>query len=376
MATADDAVLAKLATVKAGYYQDPYIEALSQHASGIAEGGRNRQRQVQPLIKRGTHARVCCVDRAIRAFVDYHSSSTEPNKNRPVQVVVLGSGKDTSFFRHGSPRVQWYEVDHASVLQTKASILQARPDIFRSQVKTTKYGYSIQLSPEQLNKSSGETAKKDSAPTIHDCQLIEHDLRDNPKKLLDTLLQQTTFDFKAPTLFLFECVLMYMPQEASVRLLQCLANSALLPQVYVCSYEPILGSDSFGKMMEHNLSKAGVCDADSCLRQTRSLEAQLGKLIGQASSDNGGGGFVRAVGCDMAQAYETIMTQVQRARANQCEFLDEIEEWMMIMRHYCFIVATAVPEGSDGDDFAKYFCNVGENSALGFVEGKCMVKFK
>ena len=357
MATADDAVLAKLATVQAGYYCDPFIEPLCLHASGIAESRGRRQRQVQPIIKRGTHARVCCMDRAINAFVEFHS-----NNNSSVQVVVMGSGKDTSYFRHGRSRVRWYEVDHPSVLQTKASILQATPDLFQSQIQKTEYGYSISTTKNNISNSSEGPATSSTT----ECHMVEHDLRESPQKLLETLVHKTgNFDVAAPTLFLFECVLMYMPDDASRSLLQCLAEpqtSPTIPQAYICCYEPILGSDSFGKMMERNLVQAGVGLPDSCLRTTRTLEEQLDKL--QRS------GFSYAVGCDMAHAYETVMTQAQRSKANKCEFLDELEEWLMIMRHYCFVVATTVPDS----DFAKHFLTVGPTSALGFVEGKCTTK--
>ena len=375
IATADDAVLAKLATVKAGYYKDPYIEQLSQHASGIAEargGGRGRsQRQVQPIIKRGTHARVCCMDRTIAAFVDYHSSSSSSShsshkKETVVQVVVLGCGKDTSYFRHGRPHVRWYEVDHPSVLQAKAAILQTAPDLFLSHIGKTEYGYSISTK-HRHTKGDDDTSKSGDNTTIttNECHLVEFDLRESPQKLLDALVLQTkSFDAQAPTLFLFECVLMYMPDDASRALLQCLTQQPNLPQSYVCCYEPILGSDSFGKMMEQNLVHAGVGQLDSCLRRTRTLEAHLDKLIRC--------GFSHAVGCDMAQAYESVVTQAQRTQANRCEFLDELEEWLMIMRHYCFVVATTAPES----DFAKHFCSVGSASALGFTKGKCTTKTK
>lgn len=388
IATADDAILAKLAAVKAGYYQDPYIEALSQHASGIARGGRTH-RQVQPIIKRGTHARVCCVDRAIADFIDFHSGSgsnrdantttTMEEAAVQVQVVVLGCGKDTAYFRHGQPHVRWYEVDHPLLLKAKASILQSTKDLFLSKVQPTEYGYSVSTTkPNSKNNKiqKDETTTTAATTTTTTCHLVGHDLRGNPQLLMDKLMKNTgDFDANAPTLFLFECVLMYMPDDASRALLQCLAQPSL-PQAYICCYEPILGSDSFGKMMERNLCQAGVGGLpDSCLRQTRTLDAQLDKLISTNCSD--GGGFTRAVGCDMSQAYEAVMTQEQRSQANQCEFLDEVEEWLMIMRHYCFVVASTVAtHGNETNDFAEYFCGVGPNSALGFIEGKCASKSK
>eukprot|EP00540_Astrosyne_radiata_P003109 CAMPEP_0116825404 /NCGR_PEP_ID=MMETSP0418-20121206/1945_1 /TAXON_ID=1158023 /ORGANISM="Astrosyne radiata, Strain 13vi08-1A" /LENGTH=109 /DNA_ID=CAMNT_0004453905 /DNA_START=255 /DNA_END=581 /DNA_ORIENTATION=+ len=98
-----------------------------------------------------------------------------------------------------------------------------------------------------------------------------------------------------------------------------------------------------------------MANRESCLVQVRSLEQQLGLLVGC--------GFHRAVGCDMWAAYRTILTDEQRRRANQAEFLDEVEEWKMIMEHYCFVVAR-----NTHDAWALEFCNSGPDSLLGLED--------
>jgi [phosphatase 2A protein]-leucine-carboxy methyltransferase len=371
MATAEDAILAKQATVQTGYYDDPFLEPFAQQASNKLLGPRqqHQRRHIQPIIKRGTHARVCCMDRAISAFLKLHTITTnKKNQNSSsdtstatCQIVVLGAGKDTSYFRYkagtlmgmdndeavrvaAKNSVHWTEVDHASVIQEKASVIQSSPILSAQcqQLQPTKHGFS-----------SGN----------QDYRLVQADLRENPAHLV----QRLDLNSKLPTLFLLECVFMYLPNSASQALLQELSNCCVDDQnqnhpksnSYIILYEPILQSDPFGNMMQHNLKKAGVATPDSCLLQTRTLPAQLDKLI-QA-------GFSRAVGCDMWSAYETVMTPDQRRRANQSEFLDEMEEWVLIMRHYCFVAATT-SSSSDSDDA---FTSVGTNSPLGFLPGKC-----
>ena len=113
------------------------------------------------------------------------------------------------------------------------------------------------------------------------------------------------------------------------------------------------------------------------LVQCRTLEQQLSKLA-QC-------GFDTVTGCDMMTAYDTVVDASNRMKANRCEMLDEIEEWMLIMRHYCFVVAgkrTMNRDGGDGDGsdnhsrngqcLANSFCAVGLGSLLGFVEGRCL----
>lgn len=354
ISTADDAILAKLATVKAGYYEDPYLEPFRRHAAGISEQDSHTRsrRQVQPIIKRGTHARVSCMDRAVSSFLQYKPETSK------LQIVVLGSGKDTAYFRHCQQEnnAQWYEVDHASVIQNKSAIVQETPDIFQNtSVQKLPHGFILKTSNRKTN--NGDTPTEN---TIKTCHLVEHDLRKPSETLIQKLQQTDGFDDQAPTLFLLECVLMYIPVDASHDILQTITKH--FPKAYLCCYEPILGSDAFGNVMEQNLVHAGVAVTNSCLLKTRTLEAQLDKVITC--------GFQMAIGCDMYSAYETVMTAEQRRRANQCEFLDEVEEWMLIMRHYCFLVATTTPS----DDFSKIFCGVGPKSALGFLQGKCVEK--
>jgi [phosphatase 2A protein]-leucine-carboxy methyltransferase len=344
IATAEDAILAKHATAKAKYYRDPFVEAFA-HAANIRE--QNKRRHFQPIIKRGTHARVCCMDRAITAFLKTHAAS-----DSGCEIVVLGSGKDTSYFRFFTkslmgmeefikdrkltlPSVHWYEVDHPSVIQEKAKTIQGSPMLSQCcpNFKPTAHGFS-----------SGSSQY----------HLVASDLRDDPEELL----QRLSLNPQRPTLFLLECVFMYMPNESTQSLLAQLAKK---DAAWIAIYEPILGSDAFGNMMQQNLVQAQVASADSCLLQTRTLEAQLKKLV-QA------GFAARAVGCDMWSAYESIVTPQQRQLANRAEFLDEMEEWMLIMRHYCFVVATTVKDDT--------LTEVGPDSKLGFVQGKCKVMAK
>jgi len=175
---------------------------------------------------------------------------------------------------------------------------------------------------------------------------------------------------------------MYVPILASKKLLQAISVSA--DNTFFACYEPILdsnssssnsnnsSSDPFGRVMEQNLVKIGVASPECCLLQTRTLQDQLEKLIEC--------GFVRAVGCDMWSAYETIVTDDQRKRANQSEFLDEYEEWVLIMRHYCFVVARG---GRSPDQHQHNQENIidlttildhkeEKSSSLGWMLGKCL----
>ena len=410
IATADDAITAKKATVNTGYYDDPFLEVFATPTSstttptsictsnpantrGIIRRPRSSQRaahprQVQPIIKRGTHARVCVMDRAISTFLN--NNSQEPT----CQIIVLGAGMDTSYFRYctnnimgqqesSTTEVNWYEIDHSIVIEEKAGIIKHSSTILssissqsqRPQLEPTKFGY--QLSSDKNNSS---------------LSLVGHDLRASPEDLFTTKLNN--LDSSLPTLVLIECVFMYLPSKSTKILLKTI--SSRLKNAYVVAYEPILGvpnpmRNPFGKMMEQNLRKHGVItqgedgdddESNCCILSERTLNDQLYKFVEFGQYDI-------AVGCDMSLAYETILTKEQRTRANSSEFLDELEEWLLIMRHYCFVVAK-VGFNDDDDNGNKetiscltYVAPRGSSSlsttadtpsiSLGFISGKCEV---
>jgi len=368
-ATANDAMVAKLATTHAGYYVDPFLDAMTRDSntnpvltarrerSEMTHMNMRRRRTIQPIIKRGTHARVCVMDKAISTFLTTTQTKT--------QIVVLGAGFDTSFFRYRNgnimgmeqegemkialeeetdvpqqqqqqhlrvdqthdKQVHWYEVDHTSVIQEKASLIR-KSNLLSSycpQLIKTKDGFECNSTSIGVSDGCCDRIKSSSS-----YNLVSHDLRDSPTKLLEKLKLDPTL----PTLYIMECVSMYLPITASEKLLHAISSSA--DTTFIACYEPILdsnnnSSDPFGRVMEKNLVNIGVASPESCLLQTRTLQNQLDKLIECC--------FVRAVGCDMWSAYETIVTDAQKKRANQSEFLDEYEEWVLIMQHYCFFVA-------------------------------------
>ena len=345
IATAEDATATKYAAVKAGYYEDPFVGAF--HATSHQQ--HRQQRPVQVIIKRGTFARVASVSRAVRSFLDLVGSVVGSEGKAVAQFVVLGSGKDTMYFRlkqgivgenvSGRPLIRWIEVDHLSVLQEKTAVIDKSRSLFGLSVSADKTG-TIQLGSADGSDFS--------------CHLIAHDLRDDPRLLCDKLVG-AGLDADTPTLFISECVFMYLPHESSRFLLESLSNK--FTQACFCLYEPILGSDTFGRIMEENLTKAGVAQSSSCLVRTRSLDSYLRLL-----SDTG---FVRAIGCDMYAAYQTILSPEERRRANMCEFLDELEEFVLIMQHYCFVVAC-----TEQSRVGQQLCQVGNlPSPLGFSKG-------
>eukprot|EP00591_Stephanopyxis_turris_P003720 CAMPEP_0195524760 /NCGR_PEP_ID=MMETSP0794_2-20130614/24792_1 /TAXON_ID=515487 /ORGANISM="Stephanopyxis turris, Strain CCMP 815" /LENGTH=364 /DNA_ID=CAMNT_0040655049 /DNA_START=100 /DNA_END=1191 /DNA_ORIENTATION=+ len=344
IATANDAILSKLSASSMGYYDDPFLPHLCKDAVGLTSsstntraGGERRMRhsrgldhrneppssrsnypprrsgQGQPLIRRGSHARVCCIDRSISAFLSLESECHGRSKK---QVVVIGAGKDTAYLRYRSgllsapptksgnssaveeeEGIRWYEVDHGSVIQEKRAIFESVPEI------------------KCVLSSSGTQSKDELTPSVF--HMISHDLRHPMEELFSTLIQKHSFNVEVPTLFVLECVQMYLPETNSRDILSTITHTCTTP--FIALYDPVLLHDSFGKVMHDHLAKAGTVSKHSAISHNRTLLDQIQKLK-QC-------GFDRVVGCDMMDAYDTVLTKEQRRRANSCEMLDEIEEW-------------------------------------------------
>jgi len=384
--------------------------------------------QHSPLIRRGTHARVCCIDRTISQFLSLPSSSLQETKK---QVVILGAGRDTSFLRHvlspheekcnnNNMNVQWYDIDHPSVMQTKKILMDSSSLVhvtelpsscettkdssswslnvsLSSSAATSSEEKSLQTDTSKQNNNNASSLTSSSSAAYH---LVGYDLRSSSTALFDTLIADFQLDINVPTLFVLECVQMYLPDSASRSLLAAIPKTCK-STTFVALYDPILLSDPFGRVMERNLTNAGVISSsssssDSSLFTNRTLSSQMEKIKTA--------GFDIVIGCDMMNAYETIVTKEQRQCANRCEMLDEIEEWMLIMRHYCFVVGELLSSKgrtdgcNHGDDETattthntntdgreneennvsclEKLCTVGNNSPLGFVEGKCSVLYQ
>jgi len=314
------------------------------------------------MIKRGTHARVACMDRALAAFLRLVSSLHDeqpPPPDEPTsangfcQVVVLGSGKDTTYFRlkegllitppamavDAASRIRWYDVDHDPVIRVRATVIEREP-IFRSRV--LRHGDHCYECVPRTTTGPGDLESQ--------YYMVSFDLRGDVAHLQATLTERG-FESTAPTLFVCECLQMYLPEASTRPMLQGLARMAP-DRAFLALYEPILGQDSFGQVMESNLLAAQVVQRDSCLLRTRTLEQQLANLSVA--------GFSHVTGCDLWAAYENVLSPEQRRHANACEFLDELEELILIMRHYCLIAA------SNSSELGRRFCAIGSSSPLGF----------
>lgn len=292
-ATSNDASTCKRYAVQKGYWEDPYITHM------VKSVGTRKP----PEINRGYYARVESVWRLIKKFV----SATE----RKCQIVSFGAGLDTTFWRlcgENLNPVRYLELDFPNVTMRKVQVIKSKP-VLKQTLSETEIGIKIETSSIISDKYS----------------ILPVDLRDI--ELVEKQLIHAKMNFSLPTLFLTECVLVYMPSKNSGAILKWCAEK--FENCMFINYEQANMNDRFGQVMIENL-RSRDCDlpgVDVC----ESLETQRKRFTES--------GWHQANCITMWSAYY-ILPQSDVQRIESLEFMDEQELLEQLLTHYCLCWAT------------------------------------
>lgn len=285
--TNDEATVGKWSAVNAGYYGDGFVDAFLSHAAPFHG----------PLMNRGHFARVMAVQQTLLRFI----LPVESIANNARQVVCLGCGFDTLYFRlaaqgafAGVPELRYFEVDFAEVVNRKRHILK-QDARFHPYLERKQYS------------------------------LIECDLRDMDS--LKVLLDAAGFSHECPTLFISECVLIYMTPEEGGRIISWACETT--PQSVFVTYEQIRPDDAFGKTMIRNLQARNI--PLHSIMQYPSLTSQEQRYKKA--------GYSHSLAMAMDQVYERVIPLSERRRVGSLEVFDEYEEWKLVLSHYCLVVS-------------------------------------
>jgi len=286
--TNDDATISKLSAVMAGYFVDPFL------ASFVTMPKRRL-----PMINRGYFARVAGLGVLHEQFFEAMGGSEQ------CQVVSLGAGFDTAFFKAkaiGRGFLRYLELDFAEVVKRKVATI---------------------MQESRLTELMGPCDCDEGSSLHSHCgsyHIMPTDLR-NPEDVLASI-ELAGLDKSRPTLFVAECVLVYLEPEATRALLEAIAASF---QTAMCTiYEQIGPEDAFGQMMLKNLQERGC--ALKGLLECPTLAAQIDRFVSCGWSSGGAS--------DMNAVYKALPLS-ERRRIQRLEHLDEIEEHEMFQAHYC-----------------------------------------
>lgn len=303
MATNDDASECKRGAVQLGYWTDNYIHYFVKHIDRRA-----------PEINRGYFARVKSVDNFIQKFINRVGSSA--------QIINFGAGFDTLYWRlkdEGTVISSYVEIDFPAVTSRKCYTIKKNKALL-----------------DRIYEQDGEV--KFSATDLHsgNFHCMGVDLRNTTQ--LKEKLRQAELKFDKPTLFIAECVLVYIESEWVSKLLQWISSN-FSAGLFV-NYEMCNMNDTFGHVMLGNLRARGcnLAGIDHC----KNLETQKLRF-----TDNG---WLGSKAWDMVEVYRSI-DQNERSRIEKIEFLDEQELLVQLFQHYCICI------GWLGNDFADF--NIG-----------------
>lgn len=290
--TSEDASTCKKYAVSKGYWKDGNISHMVKAMTSRKE----------PEINRGYYARNESIWMVLKHFISMN--------NGQCQIVNLGAGLDTIFWRMIDEDIlplKYVEVDFGEVVSKKLHMVR------QSKLLQSKLT-NLSITAESLSAD------------IY--SFLKCDLRDI-SQLSSVLIAQGLVKRK-PTLFLAECVLIYMPVSSSSDIIKWAADY-FTDSVFI-NYEPFNMNDSFGRTMINNL-KARQCwlvGQDAC----QSVNTEKERFLCN--------GWHSVVCENMWTVYNSLP---EKRTIERIEFLDETELFQQLLVHYCLCIA--IKETSD-----------------------------
>ncbi|GAB1602925.1 leucine carboxyl methyltransferase 1-like [Argonauta hians] len=296
MNTNDDASQCKRFAVDRGYWIDPYISMLTMRGSDIHT----------PEINRGYYARVKGIHLLLHKFLQLTQCHC--------QVINLGAGFDTTFWQlkdlNLTPK-SYIEVDFQTITAKKCHYIKSRKHLLQN-----------------LSTEDGEI--KFHTYDLHSdhYHLVGADLRNLNE--LSAKLKSCNVNYSLPTVFVTECVLVYMETKYSTGLIKWVADN--FQTAFFINYEQVHMGDKFGQIMITNL-KARQCDlpgVNACV----DYDSQTSRFL----SNN----WEYADMLEMTHVYSSL-PQADVQRMEKLEFLDEHELLQQLLSHYCICYAYKDP---------------------------------
>ena len=284
--TSNDALKTKISCVLCKYYQDPFILFM--------EPGMNH-RKFLPLINRGTYCRVFAINSKLHEILDNYKK-LEEFKDSKINIIVLGSGFDTTYFNlmsEGYTNIEFYEYDYKKIIDQKLQYI-------------SKF------------KQLSEIVKKNK----NNYHLIDCDITN--KKLFSESLNQIKSSENDITIVICECLLVYIDRDITVDMLSSINER--FDNVYILEYDLIGPDDPFGKEMVDNLRSRNINLRG--FNDVKNVKDQIERLKDAKFED------VNIV--DMYYIYFKFLPVEDRKRIERLELMDEFEELNLLQKHACF----------------------------------------
>jgi [phosphatase 2A protein]-leucine-carboxy methyltransferase len=227
-------------------------------------------------------------------------------------------------------RLIYHEIDFPTNTVAKIASIQKQPLLYKK----------LQHMP------SDSTSYHSESYNIHAL-----DLRSLATPSKDTTCPELpNLDPTIPTLILSEMCLVYLQPSSVQSIVSSLLTHYLKPATpaSLILYEPILPQDAFGRTMISNLKTRNI--------HLRTLTAYP-ELGDQRARLKGYGFEAGAKAEDTSYIWRRWINEDEKERVSRLEFLDELEELELLLRHYC--IAWGWRNG-ESDVFAKAWADVAD----------------
>ncbi len=200
---------------------------------------------------------------------------------------------------------------------------------------------NVDLLPSSMSSSDDGSEKDSLYLQVDNCHYHLHplDLRTLtiPERHQDQIKQDFArlgISLNLPTLLLSECCLIYLPPEDADSVLSyfTMPFHPAIPLAIVI-YEPIRPHDAFGRTMVSNLTARGI--HLQTLNAHHSLAAQKERLRKHGLGSMAGKEVGGAEAADIDFIWQTWIEEAEKERVEGLEWMDEVEEWRLLARHYC-----------------------------------------
>lgn len=306
-----DATSSKRDAVTKGYWHDPYIQYFVKATE-----------RKTPEISRGYYARV----QGVKMLLDKFLKVCGPE----CQIVNLGAGFDTLFWRLMDDKAQFkslVEVDLPAVTTRKCYYIRLRKQLLKGIATEDVFNQLLIHRASGVSTPTLDDDVRVSASDLHagHYHLVGCDLRE-----LDVfeakVVHESGLDLKLPTMFIAECVLVYMSCDESSALLSWITRN--FPNAVLVSYDPVNMDDKFAEVMVENLKQRNCLLAG--LQACTTIKAQE-ERIRQS-------GWEVCRVWTMNQVYQSFPA-LELHRVEKLEMLDERELLDQLLSHYCLCIA-------------------------------------
>lgn len=272
------------------------------------------------------------MDILVNAFLA--GSTAEEGKGVRRQIISLGAGTDTRYFRLRKKGKQkglvYHEFDFPDVSMLKYGIVERRGELKDGGEGQTLFKDTI----EEGNTAGMDEPEWGFEKEVDGGKRVEYcfhpmDLRKLPYGNGRKITKFKGIRDDVPTLIISECCLCYLEVDTARDVIDFFTSQ--IQSIGIILYEPIGSQSAFGQTMATNLAARNIIMPT--VREYKDLADQKRRLkeLGFGGEDGG----CEAV--DIERVWEEWVPEEEKRRVDGLEGLDEVEEWQVIARHYAVV---------------------------------------